>query len=390
MGNSQDRWVDQNVKASKGELRRDIRSFYLVQDQIGEKGTFGVVRRCIHKKTQKLYAVKLINKYPRMYEGTYPREWLLQLQEELEVMKMFNHEHIAKLHDSFEDKLFLYIVMEILEGGELYDRVTGQKPYAEGLARVAFNQIALGVKAMHEKKVAHCDLKPDNFLFLTSSDDSTLKIIDFGHSQRLSNFKSVEGELLDYPFAIQQSCFYNAPEILDRKFCLASDIWSLGICLFMCMVGHPPFLASEASHPAASKRVLKRKIREGFDPSMFPKELSISDGAKDLVARMLVLEPKKRLTIGEVLQHPWLSEVKVLMAPGIGIADSKGEPDEDESSDISAPLPAIPEVGGRTGRRSTTVAATPPPKKPPSQPKHRRHQRSKTSQHLERERVTSQ
>jgi len=113
--------------------------------------------------------------------------------------------------------------------------------------------------------------------------------------------------MYEYPFAVQSSCYYHAPEIFDHKFCLNSDLWSLGTCLFMILFGKPPFTADEIQNPCVAAREIKKKIRSGFNSSLYLPTRQISDDAKDLIAKLLVLDPTRRISFEEILQHSWIT-----------------------------------------------------------------------------------
>lgn len=222
-------------------------------------------------------------------------------------MKKMAHQNIIKLYDVFEDKLFLYIVMERCVGGELFARIQAQPTgaYSEKEASSVLRQITEGLRYMHAKNIAHCDLKPDNFLFTETGQNADLKIIDFGMSKfakRREYFKNICG-----------TPYYVAPEVIDGHYTKDCDMWSLGVVMFVMLFGYPPFYADPEEHGDLADSVIFSLVKAGFKPvttdgygAYFPVAIPASDSAKDLIAKLLNLDPAKRLTAGEALEHPWL------------------------------------------------------------------------------------
>ncbi len=155
---------------------------------MGEAGQFGITYRCEDKKkTENRFAVKLLNKN-RFYRipHKYRPRYLRAMHDEIDILSTLSHPNIIKLHSIYEDKATLYIVMEECKGGELFQRIVEKGQYSERDAAKVVQQLLSALEYMHqENQIVHCDLKPDNILFLDKSDDSAVKIIDFGMSKVL-------------------------------------------------------------------------------------------------------------------------------------------------------------------------------------------------------------
>jgi len=161
------------------------------------------------------------------------------------------------------------------------------------------------VAFLHSKKIAHCDLKPDNFLFLTKAEDSPLKVIDFGMAkfvERRKYFKSFCG-----------TPFYVAPEVIRGKYAESCDMWSLGVVMFVMLFGFPPFSADQEKYGSMTDDKILSLVKKGFTAvtkkgygPWYPAAVPASDSAKDLISRLLTLDTAKRYTADEALDHEWL------------------------------------------------------------------------------------
>ncbi|XP_076955720.1 CDPK-related kinase 3-like [Bidens hawaiensis] len=203
------------------------------------------------------------------------------------------HKHLIRFYDACEDENNVYIVMELCEGGELLDRILSRGgKYAEADAKLTVAQILSVVAFCHLQGVAHRDLKPENFLFVSKSDDSDMKLIDFG----LSDFIRPEERLND----IVGSAYYVAPEVLHRSYSVEADIWSIGVISYILLCGSRPFWARTES--GIFRAVLRAD--PNFDDVPWP---SVSPEAKDFVKRLLNKDYRKRMSAAQALTHPWLS-----------------------------------------------------------------------------------
>jgi calcium-dependent protein kinase len=286
-----------------GLSKEPITNFYDFgnpRKQLGQAGQFGEAYLVQDKKDGQKYAVKIISK--TKFRLASDRVFhFKQLRDEIRIMNKMDHKNIIKFHEVFEDATALYIVMECCSGGELFDRIKAKPEgaYSEADAAGVLKDILSGIQYMHQMKIAHCDLKPDNFLFLTSADDSPLKIIDFGMSKMVKRRQ--------YLSSFRGTPYYVAPEVLDARYSEHCDMWSFGVIMFVMLFGYPPFHDNE-------DELIFKKVKKGFTPvtkkgygAHFPAAIPCSDSAKDLIAKCLTLDTAARFTATEALEHPWLN-----------------------------------------------------------------------------------
>ncbi|KAF5198637.1 Calcium-dependent protein kinase [Thalictrum thalictroides] len=205
------------------------------------------------------------------------------------------HENVVQFHNAFEDSEYVYIVMELCEGGELLDRILSRKDsrYTEKDAAIIVRQMLKVAAECHLHGLVHRDMKPENFLFKSSKENSPLKATDFG----LSDFIKPGKKFHD----IVGSAYYVAPEVLRRKSGPESDVWSIGVITYILLCGRRPFW--DKTEDGIFKEVLKNK--PDFRRKPWP---SISNSAKDFVQKLLVKDPRARLTAAQALSHPWVRE----------------------------------------------------------------------------------
>ncbi|KAI3861431.1 hypothetical protein MKW98_000383 [Papaver atlanticum] len=205
------------------------------------------------------------------------------------------HENVVQFHNAFEDDSYVYIAMELCEGGELLDRILSKKDsrYTEKDAAVIVRQMLRVAAECHLNGLVHRDMKPENFLFKSAKLDSPLKATDFG----LSDFIKPGRKFQD----IVGSAYYVAPEVLKRKSGPESDVWSIGVITYILLCGRRPFW--DKTEDGIFKEVLKNK--PDFRRKPWP---SISHSAKDFIKKLLVKDPRARLTAAQALSHPWVRE----------------------------------------------------------------------------------
>nr|WNT99844.1 calcium-dependent protein kinase [Gymnema sylvestre] len=279
--------------------KENIEEKYLVDRELG-RGEFGVTYLCIDRETRELLACKSISK--RKLRTAVDVE---DVRREVAIMKHLpKNSSIVSLKEACEDDNAVHLVMELCEGGELFDRIVARGHYTERAAAAVTRTIVEVVQLCHKHGVIHRDLKPENFLFANKKENSPLKAIDFGLS---IFFKPGEkfSEIVGSPY-------YMAPEVLKRNYGPEIDIWSAGVILYILLCGVPPFWAE--SEQGVAQAILRGLI--DFKREPWP---SISEGAKSLVRQMLEPDPKLRLTAKQVLEHPWLQNAK--KAPNVPLGD---------------------------------------------------------------------
>ncbi|XP_075803264.1 ribosomal protein S6 kinase alpha-1 isoform X1 [Microtus pennsylvanicus] len=260
---------------------------YVVKETIGV-GSYSVCKRCVHKATNMEYAVKVIDKSKR------------DPSEEIEILLRYGqHPNIITLKDVYDDGKHVYLVTELMRGGELLDKILRQKFFSEREASFVLHTISKTVEYLHSQGVVHRDLKPSNILYVDESGNpECLRICDFGFAKQLR----AENGLLMTP------CYtanFVAPEVLKRQgYDEGCDIWSLGVLLYTMLAGYTPF----ANGPSDTPEEILTRIGSGKFTLSGGNWNTVSETAKDLVSKMLHVDPHQRLTAKQVLQHPWITQ----------------------------------------------------------------------------------
>ncbi|XP_050378823.1 calcium-dependent protein kinase 10-like [Argentina anserina] len=279
--------------------RTRIGDKYILGRELG-RGEFGITYLCTDRETKEALACKSISK--RKLRTAVDIE---DVRREVAIMSNLpEHPNIVKLKATYEDNENVHLVMELCEGGELFDRIVARGHYSERAAANVARTVAEVVRMCHANGVMHRDLKPENFLFSNKKEHSPLKAIDFG----LSVFFKPGEKFTE----IVGSPYYMAPEVLKRNYGPEVDIWSAGVILYILLCGVPPFWAE--SEQGVALAILRGVI--DFKREPWPQ---ISESAKSLVRQMLNPDPKKRLTAQQVLEHPWLQNAK--KAPNVPLGD---------------------------------------------------------------------
>jgi len=257
---------------------------------LGE-GSFGTVVKGVNKSSKKQAAIKIVSK------DTLKN--IERFRQEIEVMKTLDHPNIIKLYETYEDQKNIYLIMEMATGGELFDRVVSVKFFSEVQAAHVIQQILRGINYMHGAGVVHRDLKPENFLFSNNDpiEKSTLKVIDFGLS---TPFKR------GVPLTTKAGTpYYVAPDVLKGSYDERSDLWSIGVIMYVLLCGYPPFYA------ANDRAVLQKVMKGQFE--FKPRDWSgISREARSLISHLITLDVDARYTAQQALKDPWIDK----KAPG--------------------------------------------------------------------------
>ncbi|KAA8518194.1 hypothetical protein F0562_015668 [Nyssa sinensis] len=278
----------------------EIEQTYELGRELG-RGEFGITYLCTDKSSGEMFACKSISK-----KKLKTRVDIEDVRREAEIMKRLpSHPNIVSLKDTYEDDNAVHLVMELCEGGELFDRIVAKGHYTERAATVVTRTIVEVIQMCHKHGVMHRDLKPENFLYANKKESAPLKAIDFG----LSVFFK-PGERFN---EIVGSPYYMAPEVLRRNYGPEIDVWSAGVILYILLCGAPPFWAE--TEQGVAEAIIRSVVDFKRDP--WPK---VSDNAKDLVKKMLNPDPKQRLTAQEVLDHPWLQNAK--NAPNVSLGET--------------------------------------------------------------------
>uniref|UniRef100_A0A668AWZ4 non-specific serine/threonine protein kinase n=1 Tax=Myripristis murdjan TaxID=586833 RepID=A0A668AWZ4_9TELE len=256
---------------------------------LGE-GSFSVCRKCRHKQSGHEYAVKIVSR--RMEANT---------QREIAALRQCEaHPNIVKLHDVYTDQYHTYLVMELLHGGELLERIKKKKLFGEAEASQLLQSLVSAVSFMHEAGVVHRDLKPENVLFADEGEDAVLKVIDFGFA-RLCPAGSAP---------LQTPCFtlqYAAPELFESAgYDKACDLWSLGVILYTMLSGQVPFQSEQRGMTSSFAADIMQKIKEGDFSLAGEAWKGVSEEAKELVKGLLTVDPERRLKLSDLKENSWL------------------------------------------------------------------------------------
>ncbi|KAG5626430.1 hypothetical protein H5410_011648 [Solanum commersonii] len=291
----------------KDVIRTSLSDEYEVTDILG-RGGFSVVRRGNNRRTNEVVAIKTLRRYgpvpPEKKENNNKSSRVVPalicetlLTNELLVMRKIvedvsPHPNVIHLYDVCDDSFGVHLILELCSGGELFDRIVGQARYNEAGAAAVVRQIAKGLEALHGANIVHRDLKPENCLFLNKDENSPLKIMDFG----LSSFEDFANPVV----GLFGSIDYVSPEALSRdKITTKTDIWSLGVILYILLSGYPPFFAP-------SNRQKQQMILNGqfsFDEKTWK---NISSSAKQLISNLLKVDPNMRPTAQQIVEDAWV------------------------------------------------------------------------------------
>ncbi|ESW17763.1 hypothetical protein PHAVU_007G266100 [Phaseolus vulgaris] len=264
----------------------NLKESYNLGKKLGQ-GQFGTTFLCVEKATGKEYACKSILKRKLMTE-----EDVEDVRREIQIMHhLAGSANVISIKEAFEDAVSVHVVMELCAGGELFDRIVERGHYSERKAAKLARTIVGVIESCHSLGVMHRDLKPENFLFVNQQEESPLKAIDFGLS---AFFKP--GEIFS---DVVGSPYYVAPEVLRKRYGPEADVWSAGVIIYILLSGVPPFWGE--TEQEIFDAILRFQLDFSSDP--WP---SISASAKDLVRKMLVRDPSKRITAFDVLRHPWI------------------------------------------------------------------------------------
>jgi len=282
---------------------RKITDYYDIDKKKLGEGSYGSVQKAKGKSSGSVRAVKSIQ--------TQTMKNTDRFKQEIEIMGQLQHPNIIRLYETYEDSKCIYLVIELASGGELFDRIIEAGHFTEVQAATLMQQIVKAIHYMHnEVQVCHRDLKPENFLFMTKDpidhENNLLKIIDFGLSCK---FKA--GQILSTKAGTP---YYVAPQVLAGKYDQSSDLWSIGVIMFVMLCGYPPFFGETDCDVLA-------KVRLGNFTFAAADWKNISEDAKTLIRNLLKMNPRDRFTAQQALNHTWIS-AKAPQAKGVNLQQS--------------------------------------------------------------------
>ncbi|XP_030623449.1 calcium/calmodulin-dependent protein kinase IGb [Chanos chanos] len=259
----------------------DIQEVFDFMEVLGS-GAFSEVYMVRERKTGKLFAMKCVKK-------KHKRD--LNLENEIAVLRRIKHENVVGLEDFYESRTHYYLVMQLVSGGELFDRILDRGMYSERDASLVIRQVLEAVNYLHKNGIVHRDLKPENLLYYSQDENSKIMISDFGLSK------------LEESGIMSTACGtpgYVAPEVLAQKpYSKAVDCWSIGVITYILLCGYPPFY--EETETRLFSKIMKAQYE--FDSPFWD---DISESAKDFIRNMMQKNPKMRYTAEQALRHPWI------------------------------------------------------------------------------------
>jgi len=260
-------------------------------------GVNGNVYLALGIQNNEKYAVKDFN------FRSMPKEQLNELEAEVEIFLGMDHPHVARLVDVYAEAHKLSLIAECMTGGELFDRISARKRFAEADAIEACYQMLVAINYMHSHNIVHRDIKLENFLY-ERPDSDHLKLIDFGFSRNFQPNTKMAASL--------GTLAYIAPEVLNGSYTSKCDLWSLGVTVFILLFGQMPFSGSERNMCQAISRAQYKVKPESWN--------SVSSTAQDFIKKLIIASPSDRLDAEGALAHPWIAER--LTAPNPSAIDS--------------------------------------------------------------------
>ena len=260
------------------------------QETVLGEGASAIVRKGIKRDSGESFAIKIIDK------SSLGETELESLYNELKIMSIIDHPNIVRVYEYYECHGVVFIVMELMNGGELFDKIVEYEHYTEKQAAEAFRPIVDAVRYCHKLGIVHRDLKPENLLYSSNEENAMIKVSDFGFAKFL--IPKAQEQL----FTACGTPSYVAPEIIESKgYDSKVDCWSLGVILYVMLCGFPPFYADD-------NNTLFNYIKTAEFEFHSPYWDNVSENAKDLIKKLLVADPKKRLSAVEILKHPWITQ----------------------------------------------------------------------------------
>ncbi|XP_060118705.1 myosin light chain kinase, smooth muscle isoform X1 [Heteronotia binoei] len=264
---------------------RKVSEFYDVEERLGS-GKFGQVFRLVEKKTRKVWAGKFFKAYSAKDKEN--------IRQEISIMNCLHHPKLVQCVDAFEEKANIVMVLELVSGGELFERIIDEDfELTERECIKYMKQISEGVQYIHKQGIVHLDLKPENIMCVNKT-GTKIKLIDFGLARRLESAGSLK-VLFGTPEFV-------APEVINYEpIGYATDMWSIGVICYILVSGLSPFMGDNDNETLANVT----SATWDFDDEAFDE---ISDDAKDFISNLLKKDMKDRLDCTRCLQHPWLQK----------------------------------------------------------------------------------
>ena len=276
---------------TNGKLFRQCFTFAgAINEGVLGEGSFGtVVRRAKDVDSMEEYAVKCV-KLKQL--SSKARD---DVRREIIMLREVNHPCLLQYHVSFEEQGEIFIVSELMRGGDMFERLVTKGTMTEKEAKQVLRSLTDGVRYLHERDIVHRDIKPENILLRDSGEDLSCVLCDFGFAKKMPRVGGLRTDCGTENYA--------APEIfMGKEYGKGVDVWALGVCTFLILAGTHPFSEEGSTSANMFSKGTKGTIK--FDPEVWS---GLGEDAKDFVSSMLVIDPTKRATISDVANHPWLT-----------------------------------------------------------------------------------
>ena len=272
-----------------GSLNKDIRKIYKFKEVLGG-GHFGSVRIAYKRdeEPRKYYAAKSISK------KNLTAKDLEDLIREVEILSTLNHPNIIKFYETYHDKYYFHIVMELCSGKEIFEKIVSDGKISEKMVSQIITKVLHAISYCHSKGITHRDLKPENILFSSPSPNAEIKLVDFGLSRKYQTNEKMH-TILGTPY-------YIAPEVLQGEYDEKCDVWSIGAMTYIMLCGEPPFNA-ETNNEIFTK-IVKDELKFTSDNWKH-----ISNDAKDFIMKCMTKKSENRLSASNALNHPWFKNI---------------------------------------------------------------------------------
>ena len=275
----------------KFSKQKDFRKKYEYKCLIGS-GAFGKVRLYVDRDSKTFqYAIKTIKK------NIFNKHSIESIKREIDILRSLDHPNIVKYFETYEDEYYLHIVMEYIAGDNLFRVLTDQKrfKFTERAISKIMTCLLKAVLFLHHNGIIHRDIKPENIVFVEPNNFNALKLIDFGLSIQQNARK--DNRRVGTPY-------YMAPEMIKGNFVYVSDVWSIGVILFIMVTGKQPFRGK-------SKQEVFERIKSGEYDTKSLQKSKCSKEVKDLIKKMLVTDYEKRITVEAALEHIWFKQFEI-------------------------------------------------------------------------------
>jgi len=302
-------YVTQGMNRNGVKREADFHHAYELGGVIGH-GSYSQVFLARCRFTDTYYACKVINKFAVSKQQ--------QLRDEIAILKSIEHSNIVALHDFFETENEILLILDLATGGELYQRLQIENRFNELDAKHVIYSLLDACAYLHEMDIVHRDIKLENILLVSSANNTHVKITDFGLAKVLDVLEEKKHRLrksTSYSEKINQATqkrqrrrafttcgtdYYIAPEILKGEgYCETVDLWSIGVVMYILLTGRPPFTNDSSS--------IRIQVMSGQYNTSGPEWAQLSNEAKDLIAKLLTVDPEARITSAEALQHHWFN-----------------------------------------------------------------------------------